>query len=454
MREHYNNHQLHGLITRPSPSVAICNRFLALGGMRVSRQQRRRLGRSLKTLGKVPLDAHDISTFDEDRSAASGDVRLAAGRCAACLSTSDERKSCRACGFVRYCNRECQTAGWPSHKLVCRVLAADREIASSPKLSASATLLPLDTIWERLRGGGHAEAFEATAHLRLWMDRCGLPSMSDPLTTALRAEIAAAGGIGLLVAGLAAGGLRASKVAEALSSLALNHPETGAAIIAAGALPPLIYALALPSKHAGFGDLWSLCAAADDAADLIQSLGFGSPASSKAIAGTEGAIPALILHLKFVMREDAFPPPHWPAYYRGLFYIQMRAIGAISGLFMGMDADDENAASNAQAFIAGGVATLLASSLDSPDAGLAGTAAGCLARLLLHSQDADLARHLGGVFSKIADILRRGGSADREKGALLLDEVLRLAPEARLAADEAGALSAAASLCAGPADEA
>ena len=55
---------------------------------------------------------------------------------------------------------------------------------------------------------------------------------------------------------------------------------------------------------------------------------------------------------------------------------------------------------------------------------------------------------------KIADILRRGGSADREKGALLLDEVLRLAPEARLAADEAGALSAAASLCAGPADEA
>ena len=242
-----------------------------------SRQERRQLGRSLKLLAKVPFSATELSSIVGDMDITAEDVRLAAGRCAACLSTSGERKSCHACSFVRYCNRECQTAGWPSHKLVCRVLAADREIATTPTLLASAPLLPLDTIWERLRSGGHAEAFQATVHLHIHVDRCGPLSSQTSMTdlehiSALRAEIFAADGVALLVKGLAAGGLRASVAAGVLDNLSFGCPEMGAAIVAAGALPPLVYAVALTARHASLGKLWSLFAAAVDATWLLDSL--------------------------------------------------------------------------------------------------------------------------------------------------------------------------------------
>ena len=410
--------------------------------MSASRQERRRLGRCLKALGKAPLDANEISAFKEGLSATSEDVKLAAGRCAACPSTSGERKSCHVCGFVRYCNRECQTSGWSSHKLVCRVLAADREIAN--KLLPSSSLLPLDTIWELLRSGSHVEAFEATAHLSIWGDRCGLqiePASCDlELIGALRAELAAADGIALLVSGLAAGGLRAMVAAEALERLVAGHPETGAAIIAAGALPPIIYALALPSKHADLGDLWSLCAAANCVAALIESLTwFSGPA--EAITGTAGAIPALILHLNFVL-GDAFPPPHWPARCRDPSHFRCQAIRAISAFFACADkAGSEDGVSNARAFIADGAAHLIVNALGS----LSPNIPGCLALLLRHSDDVVLARQLGSDLSKIADIIRGGrDTAEGEHGAFLLNQILRLAPEFRAAAEETGALAAAA----------
>ena len=421
-------------------------------GMSTSRQARRQLGRSLKALGKAPLDADEISFFSsEEMGAVTEDVKLAAGRCAACLSTSGERKSCHACSFVRYCNRECQVAGWPSHKLICRVLAADREIAAAKMSSVSAPLLPLATIWERLRGGGHAEAFEATAHLQIWADRCGLdsePASGSDLEhiAALRAEVAAAGGIALLVSGLAAGGLRAMAAAEALEMLASDHPETGAAIIAAGALPPLIYALELPSKHASFGNLWGLGAAAEGAATLIRSLGSGSPVLSKSVVDA-GAIPALILHLKFVTR-DAFPPPHWPAFYFNISHVRASAIDAISFLFSSCDdAGNEDAASHARACFDGGVAPpLVTAAMGSPGVEVAGSAAKCLAHLLRHGNDVAFARELGRTFLKIVDIIRLGEYFEKEYAADLLDEILRLAPECSAAAEEAGALSAVAAL--------
>ena len=417
--------------------------------MSASRQARRQLGRSIKALGKAPLSASEVSSFNVELGAASEDVKLAAGRCAACLSTSGERKSCRACGFVRYCNRECQTAGWPSHKLVCRVLAADREIAASPKLLPSAPLLPLDTIWERLRSGGHAEAFEATAHLRLWGDRCNLrssPAAGPELEcrTALRDGIAAAGGIALLLPGLAVGGLRTATTAMALATLASGHPETGAAIIAAGALPPLIYALALPSKHPEFGNIWSLNVAADSAAALIKALGWGSAASAMAFTDA-GAIPALILHLKFVMREDAVRPPHWPAHGGDLSRTHIRAIKAIYGLFSSYDdVGTEIVGSRARDFVAGGAAPLLVSSMGSPDVEVASSAMECLIVLLHHSNDVGLARQLGGDPSKIVDIIRRGdtGRGDCENATSLLKEIVRLAPECRAAADALSAVAA------------
>ena len=416
--------------------------------MSASRQARRQLGRSLKAAGRAPLHADEISLLNSELSAASEDVKLAAGRCAACLSTSGERKSCHACGFVRYCNRECQVAGWPSHKLICRVLAADREIAASPKLSASAPLLPLATIWERLRSGSHAEASEAAAHMRVWAARCSprsAPAASGPeleRRTALRDEIAAAGGIALLVPGLAVGGMRAATTATALSMLAYGHPETGAAILATGALPPLIYALKLPSTHPEFRDIWSLRVAAECAAVLIEFLCSGAPWLAKDIAGTEGAIPALILHLKFIMREDVTPPPHWPARYRDLSRARVRAIGAITGLVSHAEVDNEIAWDCSVA-----APSTLGAAMGCHDVDVASAAAECLAFLISQSHNVPLACQLGSNPSKIVDIIRGGGS--RESATFLLKEIVRLAPECRTAAD---ALSAAVALRASPAD--
>ena len=39
--------------------------------------------------------------------------------------------ACAACDAVRYCDRECQRADWTAHKLVCKILAIDREILVS-----------------------------------------------------------------------------------------------------------------------------------------------------------------------------------------------------------------------------------------------------------------------------------------------------------------------------------
>ena len=37
-------------------------------------------------------------------------------------------RACDACDAVRYCGRDCQRADWTVHRLVCKILAADREI--------------------------------------------------------------------------------------------------------------------------------------------------------------------------------------------------------------------------------------------------------------------------------------------------------------------------------------
>ena len=36
--------------------------------------------------------------------------------------------ACKGCAAVRYCNAACQQADWPAHKLVCKILACDREL--------------------------------------------------------------------------------------------------------------------------------------------------------------------------------------------------------------------------------------------------------------------------------------------------------------------------------------
>ena len=400
-----------------------------------SRQGRRQLDRSLRALGKAPLGEVEISFPNKELGGAvSEDVQSAAGRCSACLSSSGERKSCHACGFVRYCNRECQTAAWPVHKLVCKVLAADREIVAAPKLAASAPLLPLATIWERMRGGGHAEAFEANAHLCVWVARCDMEE-SVVHGNALRQEIMASGGIVDLVSGLRAGGLRTVGAAMVLTPLILDYPEAIPPIVAAGALPPLLYAIALPSKHADFGPR-SLFAAASAAAELLNRLEIESPERGLGPAIVDaGAVPALVNYLEFTTREDLQWPPRWPP--RELAKVRGRAVSAFSGLFT-LDLSEYNA-STARACIDAGAVPPLVVALGISE--VAALAAEGLLFLLHHSQNVDVAKALGlNHSSEIISIIQTHVHEKVLHGAKLLVAILSVAPECRVVAVQGGAI--------------
>ena len=374
--------------------------------MSASRQERRQLGRSLKALGKAPLSGVEISLFSKELSATSEDVKLAAGRCAACLSTSGERKSCRACSFVRYCSRECQTAGWPSHKLVCKFLAADREIAVAFRMDVSTPLLPLNTIWSRLRSGGHSEAYEAAVHLHVWANRCTPEQESAAAPghiSALRDEITASGGVALLVPGLAAGGLRALKTASLLASLADDHPEMGASIVAAGALPLLTNLVALPSTHADFERYQSLLCAAESAVALLRKL----IDCELGPAVLDRALPALVNHFDFASREpsEARPPSsrlQWSE----------RALEAAIAIFDILSQNDESEdeagfdASAARSCIASGAVPLFISALGSDDGRIATVACEVLSRIVTQSKDGALANLVGSEPSKIIALFR------------------------------------------------
>ncbi|PPJ59037.1 hypothetical protein CBER1_01673 [Cercospora berteroae] len=54
-------------------------------------------------------------------------------QCAACSSTGEELKRCGRCLKVEYCNKECQTAHWKTHKKECSRLAGESEQPSSSR---------------------------------------------------------------------------------------------------------------------------------------------------------------------------------------------------------------------------------------------------------------------------------------------------------------------------------
>ena len=435
--------------------------------MSTSRQERRQLGRSLKALGKTPLSEFEVSPFGDEISFTAKDVKLAVGRCAVCLSTSGERKSCRACGFVRYCNRECQTAGWPSHKLICRLLAVDREIVV--KWSVPSSLLPLDTILSRLRSGGHFEAYEAVVHLHIWVDRCGPTSDSEEESSAapghidaLIGEISASGGVALLVPGLAAGGLRALETASLLASLVGDHPEMGAAIIDAGALPLLINLVALSSTRADFEDYQSCVTAADGAVSLLRRLVDCELGPSV----LDGALPALVNYLDFASREPSESRP--PARSSSRLERSVRALATACAIFeilsQNDDSEDDDGfdAVAARSCIASGAVPLFISALGSDDGRLASAACAVLSRLVTQSKDGAVASLVGSEPSKIialfrmrkpagigapgagaAAIVKQRATAEREatQDALsLMKDILEFAPERGPAFSAAGAL--------------
>ena len=244
------------------------------------RKQRPPGGRSLLAARDraAPLTEAEADLISEELPPLLEDLRLATGRCAACLSTSGERKVCHACRFVRYCNRECQTAGWTGHKLCCKVLAADRAISEAigAAFPVSVPMLSLGDCWESLRSGsgGPAGAYAAASHIyTLWRrgDTAAALRGEEP-SRALWAEMCPPDGIEVLVAHLAAGGLLTSRVAHLLATVAHGLPAVGAAVVAAGALPPLVAAVSLPGRNEGLGAHWGLFAASDSASEAIFAL--------------------------------------------------------------------------------------------------------------------------------------------------------------------------------------
>jgi hypothetical protein len=42
--------------------------------------------------------------------------------CYTCKKVQKDYKRCSACGFARYCSKECQVKDWPEHKHICKTL--------------------------------------------------------------------------------------------------------------------------------------------------------------------------------------------------------------------------------------------------------------------------------------------------------------------------------------------
>lgn len=60
-------------------------------------------------------------------------------------------KRCKGCYITEYCSKDCQTAAWPQHEAMCKILAGRKDIMVSARkritrmhLSSSADSLPSD----------------------------------------------------------------------------------------------------------------------------------------------------------------------------------------------------------------------------------------------------------------------------------------------------------------------
>ena len=406
---------------------------LGLGGMSGSRQERRNFGRSLRAHAKAPLSEVEASAIIYELTAVADDVKLAAGRCDACLSTSGERKSCHSCGFVRYCNRECQTAGWPAHKLACKALAFDKEISTTVSLSLSTPvpLLPLDKMWDGIRTGSGADVYVATAHLNILLKRTCIaleesPDGGNRDGGDIRDEIAPRDGIPLLVDMLRAGGMKASGVALLLGRYIKDRPDIGAAVVSAGALPYLVNMIALPSKHEALSKYWSLRLAVVAASDVL-----GTLAGLYGLWGAvleAGAVPAIVSVMK--LPEDL--PRQHPVSFAEL-NTRGRAIRALCRCFMeapgsvGIDdvdrIDHERGPAVTRACLAAGAVPPLLAALASKDVETAAAAAEALGHIISDSGDADLARKALRDPAKIMAIVRLGCEEEARQALSLMHHV-------------------------------
>jgi len=164
--------------------------------------------------------------------------------------------------------------------------------------AASRPLFALEQILARL-AGGPAEAYEATFHLGALSSRCdadGGVSEKSPAHGHLSLcgwdDIVAGNGLALIIAnGLAKGGLLAARACGCLGAL-VRRKEGSEAFVAAGGLPPLVFAIALPDWRAELAAVFSFRAAADAATRILHRVA-SNPQLRQAIVEA-GAVPALV----------------------------------------------------------------------------------------------------------------------------------------------------------------
>ena len=359
--------------------------------------------------------------------------------CDACRSETGERKSCHGCSFARYCNRECQTVGWPSHKLVCKILAADKEIATKlPMVTASSPLLSPKLFWESLRGGSNADVYAAAMYFAIVLKRAYAENRGAACAAALQPSGGAAmpaDGVPLLVSLLGAGGLRAAGVATLLAFIlrVRRDADISTALVSAGAVPLLVVACALPFRYPSLELRWGLRCAATSATEV---LGMLAPAHvfGQAILDA-GAVPVLLASL--AGREE-----NMERAVDSILGSRFRSVMLLNALYAGCV--ETNAALEGaigRACVTAGCAPLV-SCLRSDDPELASSAAEALAHILRTSGgDRGIAVAASKESSSIVAML--GGVEPNALAAIyLLSHIFRAVPEKRLAAVEAGLLPA------------
>ena len=365
-----------------------------------SRQERRRTARlnSADAIARRPLSRADEEggNINRDLAAAREELERVPSLCAACGALASEKKllHCRACGFDRYCDRDCQRAAWARHKLVCRVMAADKEVAAGfTGFRLGEQLAGVDQTLAWLGSGKATEVAKACSTLQVLFHRVNEDVDFDSIAFDLAGRGRA---LPLLVDSLSIGGYVAVRALDVLSALSAVDAEA-VKVVAGGALPHIMWLMELPFQLEGDNRLKSVRVATFAAACTLSRL--SSVSALRPAIVEAGAAPRLASLL--AMARD----PHWlnPGEFASK---HMRLVTAIHNLAL-CEQQGAAAVPAARAFISAGVVPHLLTALGGEEAG-SGMAAAALGALL----DFDEFKTIGvdaTLLPRTAALIERGG---------------------------------------------
>ena len=383
-----------------------------------SRQERRQQGReegtqrlSAEAILSRPVGADDmviVAGIGVSFNALKAAAERAARRCAACGQSPARLLACRACGFDRYCDKDCQRAAWPRHRLLCVAMAADAAVIADFKgFEMGTKLARLDEMLEWLRGGP-ADVVAACTTLYILVART--KAQAQTVARYFSVDLLGRGQVlPLLLAKLPIGGSVAYFAAELLTILTLVPSEATKAV-AGGALPSLVRLMAAPSLFPEDDRLWSVYGAAYAAAGVIASL-TAVPELRPAVVDAGAAPPLAKLLAK--LRD-----PVWvaPLLLESCRYSVVTATWNLLTVSGGAVPDPSAVA----AFKAAGSAPFLADALRSANAETASHAAYALASLSDDGGPVGDEATIGEAIASLVGLLGRGGEGARSSSVALM----------------------------------